>query len=174
MANQNGIVPEITDFLYREAELLDDGRHREWMDLVTEDVRYQVPIRITKERILEGGVSGVVENMFHMDEDRDSLEMRVERVETGFAWAEEPPSRLRHFITNVRVGEVRETSSGEESDVRSNLLLFRSRWDEPEHVVLSAERRDVLRRVDGEWKLAKRVVILDSATLPTMNISFFF
>ena len=174
MANQNRIVPEITDFLYREAELLDDGRHREWMDLVTEDVRYQVPIRITKERILEGGVSGVVENMFHMDEDRDSLEMRVERVETGFAWAEEPPSRLRHFITNVRVGEVRETSSGEESDVRSNLLLFRSRWDEPEHVVLSAERRDVLRRVDGEWKLAKRVVILDSATLPTMNISFFF
>jgi ethylbenzene dioxygenase beta subunit len=174
MANQNGILPEITDFLYREAELLDEGRHREWMDLVTEDVRYQVPIRITKERILEGGVSGVVENMFHMDEDRDSLEMRVERVETGFAWAEEPPSRLRHFITNVRVGEVRETSSGEESDVRSNLLLFRSRWDEPEHVVLSAERRDVLRRVDGEWKLAKRVVILDSATLPTMNISFFF
>ena len=174
MANQNGIVPEITDFLYREAELLDDGRHREWMDLVTEDVRYQVPIRITKERILGGGVSGVVENMFHMDEDRDSLEMRVERVETGFAWAVEPPSRLRHFITNVRVGEVRETSSGEESDVRSNLLLFRSRWDEPEHVVLSAERRDVLRRVDGEWKLAKRVVILDSATLPTMNISFFF
>jgi ethylbenzene dioxygenase beta subunit len=174
MANQNGIVPEITDFLYREAELLDDGRHREWMDLVTEDVRYQVPIRITKERILEGGVSGVVENMFHMDEDRDSLEMRVERVETGFAWAEEPPSRLRHFITNIRVGEVRETSSGEESDVRSNLLLFRSRWDDPEHVVLSAERRDVLRRVDGEWKLAKRVVLLDSATLPTMNISFFF
>lgn len=174
MANQNGILPEITDFLYREAELLDDGRHREWMDLVTEDVRYQVPIRITKERILGGGVSGVVENMFHMDEDRDSLEMRVERVETGFAWAEEPPSRLRHFITNIRVGEVRETPSGEESDVRSNLLLFRSRWDDPEHVVLSAERRDVLRRVDGEWKLAKRVVILDSATLPTMNISFFF
>jgi ethylbenzene dioxygenase subunit beta len=174
MANQNGILPEITDFLYREAELLDEGRHREWMDLVTEDVRYQVPIRITKERILEGGVSGVVENMFHMDEDRDSLEMRVERVETGFAWAEEPPSRLRHFITNIRVGEVRETSSGEESDVRSNLLLFRSRWDDPEHVVLSAERRDVLRREDGEWKLAKRVVLLDSATLPTMNISFFF
>jgi len=98
----------------------------------------------------------------------------VERVETGFAWAEEPPSRLRHFITNIRAGEVRETPSGEESDVRSNLLLFRSRWDDPEHVVLSAERRDVLRRVDGEWKLAKRVVILDSATLPTMNISFFF
>jgi ethylbenzene dioxygenase beta subunit len=133
-----------------------------------------VPIRITKERILGGGISGVVENMFHMDEDRDSLEMRVERVETGFAWAEEPPSRLRHFITNIRAGEVRETPSGEESDVRSNLLLFRSRWDDPEYVVLSAERRDVLRRVDGEWKLAKRVVILDSATLPTMNISFFF
>lgn len=174
MADQNGILPEITDFLYREAELLDDGRYREWMDLVTEDVRYQVPIRVTKERIVGGGVSGVVENMFHMDEDRDSLEMRVERIETGFAWAEDPPSRLRHFITNIRASEVRETPLGEESAVRSNLLLFRSRWDDPEHVVLSAERRDALRRVDGDWRLAKRFVILDSATLPTMNISFFF
>lgn len=174
MADDSGILPEITDFLYREAELLDDGRYREWMDLLTEDVRYQVPIRVTKERILEGGMSGVVENMFHLDEDRDSLEMRVDRVETGFAWAEDPPSRLRHFITNIRVKEVRETSAGKESEVRSNLLLFRSRWDDPRHTVLSAERRDVLRQVDGDWKLAKRVVILDSATMPTMNISFFF
>ena len=36
---------EITDFLYREAELLDERRYREWLDLLADDVRYWMPIR---------------------------------------------------------------------------------------------------------------------------------
>jgi ethylbenzene dioxygenase beta subunit len=56
--------------------------------------------------------------------------------------------------------------------VRSSVLVYRSRWDRPGHDLLSGERQDVLRRVDGEWRLAKRWVILDSTTLPTLNLSF--
>ncbi|WP_135256838.1 aromatic-ring-hydroxylating dioxygenase subunit beta [Thermus caldilimi] len=164
---------EILEFLYREAELLDEGRYREWLSLTTEDILYQVPVRLTRERPPEGGYGGVSERMFHLDEDRTSLEMRVSRLETGFAWAEDPPSRLRHFVTNVRVGEPRSTERGEEVEVRSNLLVFRSRWDRPEYTLLSAERRDLLRREKGTWKLARRVVILDQSTLPTHNLSFF-
>ena len=160
--------------LYQEAELLDEGRYREWLALLAEDVRYQVPVRVTKERGPEGGVSGVMGGMFHLDEDYTSLEMRVARLETGFAWAEDPPSRLRHFVTNVRLGEPRPTPKGEESDVRSNLLVFRSRWDRPDYTLLSAERRDVWRREEGGWRLARRTVILDSTTLPTHNLAFFF
>lgn len=164
---------EILEFLYREAELLDEGRYQEWLSLTTEDILYQVPVRLTRERPPEGGYGGVSERMFHLDEDRTSLEMRVARLETGFAWAEEPPSRLRHFVTNVRLGEPRSTERGEEVEVRSNLLVFRSRWDQPEYTILSAERRDLLRRENGTWKLARRVVILDQSTLPTHNLSFF-
>ncbi|RDI94794.1 aromatic-ring-hydroxylating dioxygenase subunit beta [Meiothermus sp. QL-1] len=160
--------------LYQEAELLDEGRYREWLGLLAEDVRYQVPVRVTKERGPEGGVSGVMEGMCHLDEDYTSLEMRVARLETGFAWAEDPPSRLRHFVTNVRIGEPKPTPLGEEAEVRSNLLIFRSRWDRPDYTLLAAERRDVWRQVDGGWRLARRTVILDSATLPTHNLSFFF
>lgn len=76
-------------------------------------------------------------------------------------------------MTNVRVGEVVRTERGEEVAVRSNLLLFRSRWDRPDYTLLSAERRDVWRRREGGWRLAQRIVILDSATLPTHNLSFF-
>ncbi|MDW8017500.1 MAG: 3-phenylpropionate/cinnamic acid dioxygenase subunit beta [Thermus sp.] len=160
--------------LYHEAELLDEGRYREWLALLAEDVRYRVPVRVTKERGPEGGLSGVMEGMYHLDEDYTSLEMRVARLETGFAWAEDPPSRLRHFVTNVRIGEPRPTPKGEESEVRSNLLIFRSRWDRPDYTFLSAERRDVWRREEGGWRLACRTVILDSTTLPTHNLSFFF
>ncbi|HEY6018117.1 MAG TPA: aromatic-ring-hydroxylating dioxygenase subunit beta [Gaiellaceae bacterium] len=156
----------VEEFLVHEAELLDDGRLREWLDLLTEDVRYQVPIRIAKER---GAGDGVAADGFHLDEDRSSLELRVERVETGFAWAEDPPSRLRHFVANVRAEELGES----EVAVRSNVLVYRSRRDSPAHDLLSAERHDVLRRVDGGWRLARRVVVLDSTTVPTLNLSFF-
>jgi 3-phenylpropionate/cinnamic acid dioxygenase small subunit len=162
----------ITEFLSREAELLDTGRLREWLGLLTDDVRYQVPIRITKEQGGQGAMSGVIENMFHLDEDRTSLEMRVERLETGFAWAEDPPSRIRHFVSNVRVDILPERQG--EAVVRSNVLIYRSRWDKPAYDLLSAERQDLFRQVNASWKLARRKVILDNTTLPTLNLTFFF
>lgn len=161
----------VEEFLFREAELLDERRLREWLGLLTDDVRYQVPVRTAREQGPEPGLTGIAADMFHLDEDYASLELRVERVETGFAWAEDPPSRLRHFVANVRTVEVPERE--DELAVRSNVLVWRSRWDRPEHDLLSGERRDVLRLVAGEWRLARRLVVLDSTTLPTLNLAFF-
>lgn len=158
---------EIEDFLIHEAELLDGWRYREWLGLVTEDVAYQVPVRVAKERDAGDGISTL---MFHLDEDFRSLELRVERLETGFAWAEDPPSRLRHFIANVRCDP--SSGLGDEIAVRSNVLIYRARWDRPDHDLLSAERQDLLRRVDGKLRLARRLVVLDSTTVPTLNLSF--
>lgn len=162
----------MVDWLHLEAELLDDGRLREWLDLLTDDVVYQVPVRVHKEVSDDGArVTGVRTNSFHMDETRTSLEMRVDRVDTGFAWAEEPPSRLRHHISNVRV---RPGETADELAVRSNVLLYRGRWDRPEHDLLSYERFDRVRLVDDDWKLAARWVVLDATTIPTHNLSFLF
>jgi len=160
---------EIVSFLHKEAELLDEGRYREWLALLSEDIRYQVPVRVTRERPAEGGTGGL-SSMYHLDENRTSLEMRVERLETGFAWAEDPPSRLRHFVSNVRLGGVEDG----EVEVRSNLLVFRSRWDKPEYVLLCGERHDRLRRNGQGWQIARRSVVLDHTTLPVHNLSFFF
>lgn len=161
----------IVDLLHDEAELLDDGRLREWMDLLTDDIVYQVPVRIHKEVSDDNRVTGVQSRSFHMDETRSSIELRVDRVETGFAWAEEPPSRLRHHVTTIRV---RPGAAEGELAVRSNVLLYRSRWDRPDHDLLSYERFDTFREVDGAWKLARRWVVLDSTSMPTHNLSFFF
>ena len=95
----------IEDFLYLEAELLDDRKLRDWLDLLTDDVRYWMPIRHnTLER-----PDDVAEELakpgegFYFDDDKKSLTIRVERVYLKNAWAEIPPSRTRHLISNVRI-----------------------------------------------------------------------
>lgn len=158
---------EVLDFIYREAEILDERRHTEWLALLTADVRYVVPVRVTSAHSL---ADSTLEDMAHFDEDRYSLTKRVERFETGHAWAEDPPSRTRRHITNIRCFE---GDAEGEVIVRSNLLLFRSRGDLHEHDLLSATRTDVLRR-DGEgFKLARRLVLLDESVLRTQNLAVF-
>src|ERR687890_2338151 len=159
---------EVYSFLMREAELLDERREREWLEsCTTEDVEYLMPVRENRERSEGPGFS---DESFYFQETYGSLELRVRRLETEYAWAEDPPSRTRHFVTNVRV------APGEEEDevaVRSNLLLYRSRGSDPQQDLISAERKDVLRKEDEQWKLKKRVILLDHSILMTHNLSIF-
>src|SRR5262249_41844717 len=95
---------EIEDFLYREAELLDERRYREWRDLLADDVRYWMPMRRNvklgeDDREFTRAQSDI--NWF--DEGKDTLARRVRQIETGIHWAEEPRSRLSHLVTNVQV-----------------------------------------------------------------------
>ena len=158
---------ECVHFLINEAELLDEGRLREWSELLTEDIHYEIPVRITKDRKSGKGFSS---NSWHMNENRATLMQRIRRLETNYAFAEDPPSRTRHFITNIRVTEGDDLN---EVKVKSNLLLYRSRFDQYTHHLISAERHDVLRKIDGNWKLAKRIVFLDQTTLGTQNLAIF-
>ena len=158
---------EAYSFLMHEAEVLDERHEREWLEMLTDDVEYLMPVRVNRER---GEGDGFSEEAFYFEETHGSLELRVRRFETEYAWAEDPPSRTRHFVTNVRV------APGEEEDevaVRSNLLLYRSRGSDPHQDLLSAERKDVLRKEDGQWKLKKRVILLDHSVLTTHNLSIF-
>lgn len=161
------LLREIEAFLYKEAELLDTGNYRAWLELLTEDVTYQLPQRLTRERV-QG--PGVIPEAGHFVETHWTLLKRIERLETEYAWAEDPPSRTRHFVTNIRV-EPGETP--DEVRVRSNMLVYRTRGDDPTHDTLSAERHDVLRRVNGQWRLASRTVLLDHSVVTTRNLAIF-
>lgn len=160
---------EAHDFLLYEAELLDDLQERAWLEmLVSKDVAYQLPLRETVERARG---HGFMEGTYHLNENYGSLASKVARNETNYAWAEDPPSRLRHFVTNVRV---RRTEEPEVLDVRSNVLIYRTRQDQTVPQILSGERRDLLRREDGSLKLLKRSVLLDLTVIGTHNLSLFF
>jgi phthalate 3,4-dioxygenase beta subunit len=158
---------EAHEFLVREAELLDERRFREWLDLLAPDIVYRMPVRVTAPETLE---HGLLEDMAHFDEDLYSLRKRIERFETGHAWTEDPPSRTRHFVTNVR------TFGGTTEDeivVKSYVLLFRSRGDIRDADLVSAERTDTLRRTDAGLRLAKREILADESVLRTQNLAVF-
>ena len=83
---------------------------------------------------------------------------------------EDPRSRLRHYITNIRTFE---TDVEGELIVDSAVLLFRSRGDTNPASIISAQREDVLRLVDGRYKLARRVILVDESVLRTQNLAIF-
>ncbi len=158
---------EVEDFLYGEAELVDAGRFQDWLDLLTEDIQYQMPVRMTRERAQGSDLS---EEMQFFWDDRATLGLRVERLRTEFAWAEDPPSRTRHVVSNVRV---RPSANLDEVEARSYVLIYRNRGDAAGHDLLSGERRDLLRRVGGAWKLARRSFVVDQVVLGTRNLAIF-
>jgi 3-phenylpropionate/cinnamic acid dioxygenase small subunit len=154
---------ELVTWLDKEAELLDNGQFEDWLALLTDDIRYTVPVRLTRER---GGGSDVGLGAPHFQDDLRTLRMRVERLKTEFAWAEDPPSRTRRFVTNVRP-RVR----GDDVEVRSYLLIYRNRGDDTSVELVSAERRDLLRRTAAGLRLCQRDVLLDQATLALRNLA---
>jgi 3-phenylpropionate/cinnamic acid dioxygenase small subunit len=166
----NDLRSRIEDFLFLEAELLDDRRLREWLDLLADDVRYWMPIRhntLERPADLTDELSKPGEG-YYFDDDRKSLTIRVERVYARNAWAEMPPSRTRHLITNIRIKD----DDGAELEVHSNFIVYRTRMEADQDLFVGT-RKDILRRVGDGFKIAKRTIILDQAVLTAKNISVF-
>ena len=155
---------EVMDWIYHEAALLDGIRLHEWLDLLTDDIRYRMPNRVTQHREVGDGVSS---SSYYFDDDKPMLHSRVRRqLETSSAWADDPPVRTRRLITNVRVRAV-----DEGFEVCSSLLLLRNRWDQPHQDLLSVERTDSLVRTDEGLRLRRRLIIPDFAVHGTPNLS---
>lgn len=166
---------EIEEFLSREAELLDERRFEEWLDLFTADARYWMPMRrnVPREELeREFTREGLDVNWF--DEGKETLARRVRQILTGVHWAEEPPSRTCHMVSNVRVTAA--TPAGPaptEVTVNSRFLVYRNRV-ETETDLLVGKREDRLRRVGGSWRIARRMIVLDQNVLLSKNLTIFF
>ena len=160
---------EVEQFLYAEAALLDARRYRDWLGLLADDIHYWMPIRrtvSTADLDLEFTQPG---EMAYFDDDRGVLEMRVRKLEAGSAWSEDPPSRARHFVSNVRVLGV----AGDEITLEAAFHLYRSRLNsEEDHWV--GRRVDVLRRIGDSFRLARRHLFLDQTVIRAANMSTIF
>jgi len=155
-------------FLMEEALALDERDFDSWLAMLSPQIRYQVRNNATTGSSGSGSRSAAVA---HFDEDYYSLKMRVDRLRTNFAWAEDPPSRTRHVVTNVCTYP---TDVTDEVLVRSYIMLFRSRGDLREPDNLCGERHDRLQCVqDGDVRLLSREVVLDESVLRTQNLSIF-
>ena len=166
---------DVEAFLYHEANLLDDRQYEEWLDLLTDDVRYWVPMRRNvKFGELEREFTREGQDINWFDEGKTTLTQRVRQILTGVHWAEEPLSRLSHLVTNVEITEASPgAADAEEVSLRCRFIIYRNRVA-TETDILVGRREDRLRRVDGEWRIAQRQVFLDQNVLLAKNLTFFF
>jgi 3-phenylpropionate/cinnamic acid dioxygenase small subunit len=166
---------EMEEFLYHEAELLDERRYEAWLELLADDVRYWMPMRrnvkfgeLDREFTREG------QDINWFDEGKDTLTRRVQQILTGVHWAEEPLSRICHMVSNVQLLHVSPSvSEPAEVTAKCRFLIYRNRV-ETETDILVGKREDVLRRVSGRWKIAQRKIVLDQNVLLAKNLTFFF
>ncbi len=179
---EQDVTRQVEMFLYREARLLDERRFHEWLEMFTDDVRYWMPGRSNRYPKSSKAISildpdnydeddvAKEDELAIMDETKDTLARRIARLDTGMAWAEDPPSRTRHNISNI---EVDPGDTGSELKVHSNFIVYRSRGETEQDFYVGA-REDLLKRVNGEWKIARRKIVLDQNVLLAKNVSIFF
>jgi 3-phenylpropionate/cinnamic acid dioxygenase small subunit len=168
---------EVEQFYYEEAELLDDGHFTDWLDLLADDLDYWMPTRTNRLRRQQALSIASRGEAAYYDETKESLEWRIRRFDSGMAWAEDPPSRTRHLVTNVVVHLLDPENlagfTADDLEVRSAFLVYRNRLQREENI-FAGRRVDILRRIDGRLQIVRRVILLDQNILQAKNISTFF
>ena len=163
------LVQEVSQFLYREARLLDEERYEEWLGMMTDDIQYWMPgiqarHRKDKAARLDPG------RMAFFDDDMLNMRRRVTRFMDPTAWAEDPPTRACHVISNIEVETLDVT---DECKAYSTFINLRGRGD-AEEFWLAGRRTDVLRRADdGLLRLASREIVTTQSVLLAKNLNVF-
>ena len=161
---------EVERFFSAEAELLDERRFGVWLDLLHDDIRYWMPIARNvrfDQPALEYTREGQEANWF--DEGKDILRKRVQQIEGGDHWAEEPRSRTTHLVANVRI----EAVDGADITAKSRFVVCAYRLEHDVDLFIG-KRIDVLRREAGALKVLRRTIYLDQSVLLSRNLTTFF
>jgi 3-phenylpropionate/cinnamic acid dioxygenase small subunit len=174
--NYYRLKADIEDFYYHEADLLDERRFRDWLDILADDISYFMPIRrnvkFGQHQARENTRRG--EGISWFDEDKWTLTKRVEQILTGVHYAEEPLSRICHMVSNVQIKAVRpDLERPVEVEVSSRFLVYQNRV-EYETYTFVGKRNDTIRATDAGWKIAKREIILEQSILLAKNLTMFF
>jgi 3-phenylpropionate/cinnamic acid dioxygenase small subunit len=174
--NYYRLKADIEDFYYHEADLLDERRFRDWLDILADDISYFMPIRrnvkFGQHQARENTRRG--EGISWFDEDKWTLTKRVEQILTGVHYAEEPLSRICHMVSNVQIKAVRpDLERPVEVEVSSRFLVYQNRV-EYETYTFVGKRNDTIRTTDAGWKIAKREIILEQSILLAKNLTMFF
>ena len=153
---------QVEQFLYREAEMLDDWRLHEWIELFDEDRGgFYMPTTDAPE-------ADHRTSLYLIADDMPRLRSRVAQLMSGITWAENPKSRTRHMVSNVRIGE----QKGEVLKVRANFVVYRMRFQNIDPYI-GEYHYQLLPKPDGSFKILERRVILDLEALrPHGKVSF--
>lgn len=162
-------ITALTQRLYHEARLLDAERFEDWLELLCEDVSYRMELKRRRFRADRSPPAPVGTGAV-FNEDLARLKLRIDRLRSGFVWAEDPPNFVRRVVSNV---ELEPADAENEAIVHSVIVIHRNRIDGLTRV-LTAGRTDRWRHDSDGWKLAARDIALDHAVLPDSNMNVFF
>jgi 3-phenylpropionate/cinnamic acid dioxygenase small subunit len=160
--DQNGSVSDDVylsayRFLSTEAGLLDRRAYKEWLELLTDDVHYRVTAQVSQD------AAECAKDFAIIDEDTTALRARVEQIATPkLTHAENPPSLARRFFSGLSVERGNQPS---ELVARANVMIFRTKPELADGGLYVGSREDMLRKVEGRWRLARRFVRLDHSIL---------
>jgi 3-phenylpropionate/cinnamic acid dioxygenase small subunit len=161
---------EVERLFSTESQLLDERRFDEWLELFHEDARYWMPIaRNVRFDRPEAEYTREQSEASWFDEGKETLRKRVQQIQGGDHWAEEPRSRTTHIVANVAI----ETSEGPDISVKSRFVVCAYRLEHDVDLFIG-KRADVLRRVDGALKVMRRAIYLDQSVLLSRNLTTFF
>jgi p-cumate 2,3-dioxygenase beta subunit len=145
----------VEDFLFHEADLLDNWRLPEWADLYTDDAHYDIASLDAPDPLAaDPGTS-----LFVLSDPKFRIVSRAKRLMKKTAHAEYPHSKTRHMISNVKLGE----GDANERKVRANFAVFRTKGDNT--VQYMGEAHYVLRQVAGQIRIHRKRCVLDLNTL---------
>jgi benzoate/toluate 1,2-dioxygenase beta subunit len=155
-------VPEerskVESFLYREARLMDENLYDEWLSLWTQDALYWVPCnRDDSDPALE--ISAIYD-------DRARLQIRIDRLKSGVAYAQDPKSRMRRLISNI---EIQRADNGD-LIVSSNFLLVELRRSKQD--VFAGRTIHRLQSDDESFKISYKKVLLVNNDEVIDNLTF--
>jgi benzoate/toluate 1,2-dioxygenase beta subunit len=154
------------DFLYMESRLLDQRDFASWLDLFTEDAVYWLPMHEGADTALEPSV---------IKDEKKILAMRVHQLLHKPHYAQQPPSRTVHAISNVIVTP---TERADESLVRCTLMLTEMREGDYQQLGLGNQRlfsglcEYRLCQRDTRTMIGMKKVVLINRDTPIVNLSF--
>lgn len=159
----------ITQALYFEARLLDEERFEDWLDVICEDVAYRMALSGRRFRA-DRSKPAALGTGYIFNENRARLALRIDRLRSGYVWAEDPPNFVRRVVSNV---EIIATDSDHEVEVRSVVVIHRNRIDGMTRNLVGG-RKDMWRKIGESWRLACRDIVLDHTVVPDSNLNVFF
>lgn len=163
----------LTRFLYEEVQVLDDWDWGAWLDFFADDAMYWAPTqedRLSRERSQR---INDFRTSAYFEETTVQLKQRVDRLLTNQAWGEEPPSRSRHIIANIRVTK---GLADDEYVVKSNFYDYRSNGQRSQDSITGERIDRIVRDPSSPWGylIRERRVLFDMSTILNKNLSLFY
>ncbi|MBH5323482.1 aromatic-ring-hydroxylating dioxygenase subunit beta [Aurantiacibacter sediminis] len=163
----------LSQFLYAEAQAIDERRFDDWLAMLAEDLHYEAPARynrLPRERTKEWASEDEAK---HFEDTKEYMQLRVKRLQTDKSWSEDPPSRTRHLITNVQVAH---SVSANAYIVDSNFSVYRARAADDEEFFFGT-RHDHIREnssAPAGFEIARRTILFDQTLILSANLGIFF